>query len=73
VASWVSKLLRAAALLVLLLTALIFPAILGGADEANDGTPSRLLEWPMLPGESLRQLAQLIYPKERAMQAHRRL
>jgi hypothetical protein len=61
-------LLRAAALLVLLLAALIFPAILGGADEASDGTPPKLLEWPMLPGESLRQLAQLIYPQDRAMQ-----
>jgi hypothetical protein len=66
--SWASKLLRAAAFLALLLAALIFPAILGGADEASDGSPPRLLEWPMLPGETLRQLAQLIYPQDSAMQ-----
>lgn len=61
---------RAGALLVLLFAALIFPAILGGADEAFDGTPPKPLEWPMLPGESLRQLAQLTYPQDRAMQRH---
>jgi hypothetical protein len=63
-------LLRAATFFVLLLTALIFPAILGGADQVIDGAPPKLLEWPMLPGDSLRQLAQLIYPQDRAMQRH---
>lgn len=54
--------------LLLTIAALVFPAVLGGADEATDGAPPRLLEWPMLPGESLRQLAQLIYPQDRSMQ-----
>lgn len=29
-----------------------------------------LVSWPMLPGETLRELAALIYPKDRAMQQH---
>ena len=68
--NWARKLRRAAALLVVLLAALVFPAILGGADEASGGAPPGLLEWPRLPGESLRQLAQLTYPQDRAMQRH---
>jgi hypothetical protein len=59
---------RAATFIVLLIAALIFPAILGGAGEAQDGTPPVLLEWPMLAGESLGQLASLIYPGDATMQ-----
>jgi len=61
---------RAATFLVLLLAALVFPSILGGAVELQDDSPPALLEWPMLPGESLQQLARLIYPHDRAMQRH---
>jgi hypothetical protein len=59
---------RAATLIALLFAALIFPAILGGAGEAQDGAPPVLLEWPMLAGESLSQLAGLIYPGDATMQ-----
>lgn len=34
----------------------------------HDGAPPRLLEWPMLPGESLNYLARLIYPNDTKMQ-----
>jgi hypothetical protein len=54
----------------MVLAALIFPAILGGADEIGEHPPAVLLEWPMLPGESLARLASLIYPHDRAMQRH---
>jgi LPXTG-motif cell wall-anchored protein len=59
---------RAAKFIAFVLAALIFPAILGGAGEAQDGAPPALLEWPMLAGESLGQLAGLIYPGDVAMQ-----
>jgi uncharacterized small protein (DUF1192 family) len=59
---------RAATFIALLIAALIFPAIWGGAGEAQDGAPPRLLEWPMLTGESLNQLAGLIYPGDATMQ-----
>lgn len=59
---------RAATLITLLFAALIFPAVLGGAGEVHDGAPPRLLEWPMLQGESLSRLARLIYPDDAAMQ-----
>lgn len=59
---------RAAILITLLIAALIFPAVWGGAGEAGDGAPPRLLEWPMLPGESLGGLARLIYPDDILMQ-----
>lgn len=68
VANWASALTQAAKFIALLLAALIFPAILGGAGEAQDGAPPALLEWPMLAGESLSQLAGLIYPGDAAMQ-----
>ncbi len=59
---------RAAIFLPLLLAALVFPAVWGDAGEMQDGAPPRLLEWPMLPGESLAQLSRLIYPGDIAMQ-----
>lgn len=61
---------RAGTYLLLLFTVLVFPATLGGAGEMRDGAPPRLLEWPMLPGESLSQLARLIYPRDVRMQRH---
>lgn len=59
---------RAATFITLLFAALVFPAVLGGAGEVHDGAPPRLLEWPMLTGESLSQVARLIYPDDLAMQ-----
>lgn len=59
---------RAATFVTLLFAALIFPAVLGDAGEMQDGSPPRLLEWPMLPGETLGRLAGLIYPGDAAMQ-----
>jgi len=59
---------RAATFIILLFAALIFPVVLGGAGEMHDGAPPRLLEWPMLQGESLGQLASLIYPGDAVMQ-----
>jgi Tfp pilus assembly protein FimV len=61
---------HAAAILAILLAALFFPSIFGGADEVQEASSTGLLEWPMLPGDSLTQLARLIYPHDRAMQLH---
>jgi tetratricopeptide (TPR) repeat protein len=53
----------------LLLAALFFPASSGVADE-RDQEASSLIEWTLQPGESLPQLAALIYPHDRAMQRY---
>ncbi len=53
----------------LMLAALFFPASFSGADERDEHVPA-LLEWTLLPGESLPQLAALIYPHDAAMQRH---
>lgn len=64
------RLRRAATGLLLAGSALVVPATLEGANQTDQGAPPPMLEWPMLPGESLRGLALLIYPGDELMQHH---
>jgi hypothetical protein len=64
------RLRRAATGLLLAISTFFLPATLGGVHPAGQGAPPLMLEWPMLPGESLHGLAQLIYPGDELMQRH---
>lgn len=51
---------------------MIFPSAVAvvHAGEMKNEAPSQLIEWPILPGESLSKLARLIYPDDPRMQRH---